>query len=97
MKGLENVKNKKVRFFKLDNRTEMKNFIHNPVNALLIMGRDLERAFLIAFDGSTKMPAKFKTPSHDYVYNAPHALIKNELFIFGVYTDDRKVRKFYEP
>ena len=97
MKGIENVKNKKLRFLKLDRLTKMKNFIHNPENALLVMGRYLENSFFISFDGSMKWPAKIKAPRNDYLESSPHALIKNELFIFGGCSDYQKVRKLLKP
>ena len=95
MNGLENVKNKKLRFFKFDHLTEIKNVIHNkPESAFLVMGENLKEAFSISLDGSTKTPATIKAPRDDYLKYSPHALIKNELFIFGGWTDNRKVRKF---
>ena len=57
------------------------------------MGKDVEKAFSISFDGSRKTPAKIKAPRNDYLEDAPHALIKNELFIFGGWQDYQKVRK----
>ena len=96
MKGLENVKDKKLRLFKLDRRSQMKNFIHFSGDALLVMGENLKNAFLISFDGSIKMPAKIKAPTNYYVDRAPHALLKNEFFVFGGRTDMQKVRKLYK-
>ena len=60
MKGLENVKNKKLRFFKLDRRSQMKKFFHFAGNALLVSGENIKNAFLISFDGSMKMQAKIR-------------------------------------
>ena len=100
MIGLENVKNKKFRIFKFDRGTGIKNFIHNPGNAILVMGDNLNEAFLISLDGSRKTPAKIKAPENEYygyLEYSPHALIKNELFIFGGHPDCRKVRKLLKP
>ena len=63
--------------------------------ALLVMGRELNRAFSITFDGSDSMTPTIKAPRNNYLEWAVHALIKNELFIFGGLPDARKVRKLY--
>ena len=60
------------------------------------MGDYLKTAFLITLDG-TKKPAIIKAPSNDYLEGAPHALIKDKLFIFGGWKDSRKVRKLVKP
>ena len=101
MIGLETVKNKKLSFFKFDNFTAIKNFIHNPGKVLLVMGGDLKKAFAISLDGS-RWKARIKAPTNDYLRGAPHALIKNELSMFGgIYINSRldkhKVRKLLEP
>ena len=61
------------------------------------MGDDLEKAFLISLDGSRKTPAKIKAPREEYLKYSPHALIKNELFIFGCWPDKQEVRKLFKP
>ena len=58
------------------------------------MGRNLQDAFSISFDGSTKTGVSIKAPSNGYIGYAPHALVKNELFIFGGYGDPKKVIEF---
>ena len=79
----------------------MKNFIYFPgitAKAILVMSKFLEGAFLISLDyGSRKTPAKIKTPKNDYLEDAPHAIIKNVVFIFGGLKDKQKVRKLYKP
>ena len=98
MIGLKNVMNKKIRFFILDHLTEIKNFIHNkPESTILAMTHNLNEAFLISLDGSTKTPAKIKAPEIYYLEDSPYALIKNELFIFGGKYHKRRVRKLMKP
>ena len=92
MIGLENIKNKKLRIFKEDNRIEMKNFHTSSGNLILVMGQNLAEAFAISYDGDRKVRAAIVGPENDYLQWATHARVKNELFIFGG-RDRRKVRK----
>ncbi|CAG5108353.1 Oidioi.mRNA.OKI2018_I69.chr1.g3755.t1.cds [Oikopleura dioica] len=66
---------------------------------ILVMGHSLSGAFSISFDGSTKSAARITAPSDFFVYAAPHALIKGELYAFGggAYYEDnfQKVMKIY--
>ena len=94
MTGFEISKNKKMRMFKFDDRAEIKNFYLFYGRAILVMGENLEEAFSMSFDGKTRNKATIVAPSNDYLQYAPHALVKNELFIFGGWTDKQKVRKF---
>ena len=59
--GLNNFKYKKLRIFKFDVRTQIKKFYFNYVGDLLVMGKDLQRAFTISFDGSMMKKAKLKS------------------------------------
>ena len=93
MSGLENLKTKKLRIFKLDDRADMKNFAFYK-KAILVMGKNLEEAFSMSLDGKTTNKAAMVAPSNDYLYWARHALVKNELFIFGGWPDRQKVRIF---
>ena len=57
------------------------------------MSWELNKSFLISLDGSRKTAATIEAPTNGYLHEAPHALIKNELFIFGGFSDEQKVRK----
>ncbi|CAG5076698.1 Oidioi.mRNA.OKI2018_I69.PAR.g8523.t1.cds [Oikopleura dioica] len=50
---------------------------------ILVIGADVNEAFSISFDGQTSTKATISAPRDDYLELAPHALIKNELYIFG--------------
>ena len=69
--------------------------------ALLVMGKSLMEAFSMTLDGtrqgSLNRSVSIGAPTDDYVLFAPHALLKNELFIFGGDSDNHKVRKLVIP
>ena len=94
MVGLENVNNKKIRIFKTDRRSRLKHFFSKSKkkSAILVMGWDLHKAFAISFDGLTKRAASIEAPSVNYIQYAHHALVKNELFVFGG-IDEKRVGK----
>ena len=52
--------------------------------------RDSE-AYVISGDGNSKVSATINAPADRYTYQAQHALIGDQLYIFGGYTDKRKV------
>lgn len=91
------MKNKKIRVFKFEDRTNLKNFIYTPdidikATSLLVMGRDLNRAFLISPYESKKTAAKITAPKKDLLGDSPHAVVKDDLYIFGGWgLDYRKV------
>ena len=58
------------------------------------MGSSLDEAFSISFDGSTKGQKTITAKSDGYVRAAPHTFVKGELFIFGGFSDSRKVIAF---
>ena len=59
------------------------------------MGENLAKAFTISFNGERKINVDIAAPGNDYLRWAPHALVKNSLFIFGG-TDRNKVKKKLE-
>ena len=72
-----------------------------PSTAVLVMGKSLMDAFTIAIDSighaSLNRSVTISAPEDNYIYCAPHALLKNELFIFGGESDKYKVRKLDCP
>ena len=59
------------------------------------MGWSLKQAYTISLDGSIKTAAKVTAPSDDYLKRAVFALVKNDLYAFGGWADDQKVRNKY--
>ena len=98
MSGLGVFETKKLRIFKFDERAEMKNFYFSHGKAILVMGGNLEKAFLISFEGFRKKKAAIVAPGNEfssmYIESAPHALVKNALFIFEGNWDKKRVKKF---
>ena len=86
MIGLENLKSNKIRVFKRDDRTQIKNFFYSYGKAILVMGCDLDQAFLLSFDSLMKKTAVIVAQSKNVRWQRPHALVKNELYIFGAKT-----------
>ncbi|CAG5076392.1 Oidioi.mRNA.OKI2018_I69.PAR.g8450.t1.cds [Oikopleura dioica] len=78
-----------MRIFKLDDRAEIKNFYFFDGTAILVMGENL-KAVSMSFDGKTRNNAAIVAPCNDYIEGAPHALVKNVLFIFGGWWDKQK-------
>ena len=92
--GLENIKNKKVRIFKFDDDTKIRNFICRPVftSQINVIQPDFygnDRTYALLPDGSRINNIFFKSPfyyrkslSH-YLSEARLALVKDKLYIFG--------------
>ena len=58
---------------------------------ILVLRHSMSDAYVISGDGNSKVSASVTAPSDDYAKEAQHALIGNRLFIFGGYSDKRKV------
>lgn len=78
--GLENIRNKKIRIFKFDDQTKMKDCIYTPdygKGTILVMGESLKKSLSISFDGSAKLKARIRGQRDSYLKYALHALVKN--------------------
>ena len=53
---------------------------------------DLNSSFSISKNGSRKVAAKITAEKNDIVKYAKHALVHGKLYIFGGFSDKKKVR-----
>ena len=104
MRGLENIKNKKIRIFKLDRVTRIKNFIHitettSKINVILPDFSGKKQPYGLSLDGSIQSEVSFLPPSpfdgtvSEYLQKSRHAIVNGQLHIFGGGFDPFQVTK----
>ena len=104
--GLENVRNKKVRIFKFDGSAKIKKFyfqsgsLTKQISVILPDIRSYYRPYAYVPDKGMfnevffLPPARAKTDNlSKYLHGTRHALVNDQLFIFGGYFDADKVIK----
>ncbi|CAG5111069.1 Oidioi.mRNA.OKI2018_I69.chr2.g5405.t1.cds [Oikopleura dioica] len=59
--------------------------------SILVLRYSISDAYVISGDGNSKVSATITAPADDYAKWPQHALIGNQLFIFGGYSDRKKI------
>ena len=96
MKELQAMKEKRIRVFKFDDWTQIKNiyfFKNRPkqINVILSNKNDIPGQYALFGDGSTNENARIFIPDRIDVYRSLFALVNDQLHIFGGWQDSRIV------